>query len=198
MQILREPTNLYTRNAKCRFNVAEIREHIKVGGYLHCEKVLLTTSSVTLRMRSVSARVTKNIHHHTQQSEWPVERNLSMPTTFYRSESEPSGSLCWDGGLRPPTRADSPTASSFCTESVICFPGTFLSLHSWWGLSLSPSSPLFTSLPAPQYFQEKFTCPHGNKTDCYGFNSSFENWFSVASMVPIFAMSAVNVWLQSK
>ena len=50
----------------------------------------------------------------------------------------------------------------------------------------------------PQYFQAKFTCPHGNNTACYGFNSTFENWFSVASMVPIFVMSAANVWLQSR
>lgn len=44
----------------------------------------------------------------------------------------------------------------------------------------------------------KFTCPHGNHSECVGFNTSFENWFSVASMLPIFVMSAVNIWLQSK
>jgi equilibrative nucleoside transporter 1/2/3 len=54
-------------------------------------------------------------------------------------------------------------------------------------------------ITAQLYFQTKFTCPHGNSTGyCVGFNSSFENWFSVASMVPIFGMSAANVWLQSK
>jgi equilibrative nucleoside transporter 1/2/3 len=53
-------------------------------------------------------------------------------------------------------------------------------------------------ITAQLYFQAKFTCPHGNKPDCYGFNSTFENWFSVASMVPIFVMSAANVWLQSR
>jgi equilibrative nucleoside transporter 1/2/3 len=53
-------------------------------------------------------------------------------------------------------------------------------------------------ITAQLYFQAKFTCPHGNNTACYGFNSTFENWFSVASMVPIFVMSAANVWLQSR
>ena len=65
------------------------------------------------------------------------------------------------------------------------------------------SQPLLcvSSSSLPQYFQMKFTCPHahGNHTvHCKGFNTSFENWFSVVSMIPIFLMSAVNVWLQSK
>jgi equilibrative nucleoside transporter 1/2/3 len=54
-------------------------------------------------------------------------------------------------------------------------------------------------ITAQQYFKMKFTCPTGNNSGhCTGFDTSFENWFSVASMVPIFVMSAVNVWLQSK
>ena len=49
-----------------------------------------------------------------------------------------------------------------------------------------------------QYFETKFTCPHNGSRPCHGFAGSFENWFSVASMIPIFFMSAINVWLQSK
>lgn len=54
-------------------------------------------------------------------------------------------------------------------------------------------------LLSSQYFKMKFTCPHGNHSEhCVGFNETFENWFSLASMLPIFLMSAVNIWLQSK
>ncbi len=33
---------------------------------------------------------------------------------------------------------------------------------------------------------------------CVGYEDSFENYFSVASMVPIAFMTALNIWLQSK
>lgn len=49
-----------------------------------------------------------------------------------------------------------------------------------------------------QYFTGKFTCPKDSNSSCYGFEDTFENYFSVASMLPIFIMGGVNVWLQSK
>ena len=50
-----------------------------------------------------------------------------------------------------------------------------------------------------QYFEAKFKCPTGNSTvHCRGFDRDFENFFSVAAMLPIIIMGVVNVWLQSK
>ena len=53
-----------------------------------------------------------------------------------------------------------------------------------------------------QYFEHKFTCPSANGTDTscsdHGLGSEFENYFSVAAMLPIFIMTGANIWLQSK
>ena len=51
-----------------------------------------------------------------------------------------------------------------------------------------------------QYFENKFKCPAGSNSTvhCRGFDRDFENFFSVAAMLPIIIMGVVNVWLQSK
>ncbi len=49
-----------------------------------------------------------------------------------------------------------------------------------------------------QYFENKFTCPMEANSTCVGFEKTFENYFSVAAMIPISLMTAVNIWLQSK
>ena len=49
-----------------------------------------------------------------------------------------------------------------------------------------------------QYFTTKFKCPDGENSTCVSFDTRFENYFSVAAMVPIATMTAVNIWLQSK
>ncbi|XP_064394300.1 equilibrative nucleoside transporter 3-like [Halichondria panicea] len=57
-------------------------------------------------------------------------------------------------------------------------------------------------ITANLYFKTKFTCPiEANpmvNSTCVGYEDSFENYFSVASMVPIAFMTALNIWLQSK
>ena len=49
-----------------------------------------------------------------------------------------------------------------------------------------------------QYFEMKFKCPSNNSSCAEILETHFENFFSVASMIPIFLMSLLNVWLQSK
>ena len=49
-----------------------------------------------------------------------------------------------------------------------------------------------------QYFSTKFKCPDVENSTCVSFDTRFENYFSVAAMVPIASMTAVNIWLQSK
>ncbi|XP_019850794.1 PREDICTED: equilibrative nucleoside transporter 1-like isoform X2 [Amphimedon queenslandica] len=53
-------------------------------------------------------------------------------------------------------------------------------------------------ITAHEYFVEKFKCS-GNYSHCTSFiEQNFENFFSVASMLPVMLMSLLNIYIQSK
>jgi equilibrative nucleoside transporter 1/2/3 len=53
-------------------------------------------------------------------------------------------------------------------------------------------------ITAHEYFSERFTCAPGTNTACYGFQDNFENFFSLAAMVPVMITTAINIYIQSK